>query len=45
MKRANKGNLPAMILLFLLLFLWQMGAMRLNAAYILPTPLQILEKL
>ena len=45
MKRANKGNLPAMILLFLLLFLWQLGAMRLNAAYILPTPLQILEKL
>ena len=45
MKRANKGNLPAMILLFLLLFLWQLGAMRLNAAYILPTPLQILENL
>ena len=45
MKKANKGNLPAMILLFLLLFLWQLGAMRLNAAYILPTPLQILEKL
>ena len=45
MKRANKGNLPAMILLFLLLMLWQLGAMRLNAAYILPTPLQILEKL
>ena len=45
MKRANKGNLPAMILLFVLLMLWQLGAMRLNAAYILPTPLQILEKL
>ena len=45
MKKANKGNLPAMILLFLLLMLWQLGAMRLNAAYILPTPLQILEKL
>ena len=45
MKKANRGNLPAMILLFLLLFLWQLGAMRLNAAYILPTPLQILEKL
>ena len=45
MKRANRGNLPAMILLFLLLMLWQLGAMRLNAAYILPTPLQILEKL
>ena len=45
MKKANKGNLPAMILLFVLLMLWQLGAMRLNAAYILPTPLQILEKL
>ena len=45
MKKANRGNLPAMILLFLLLMLWQLGAMRLNAAYILPTPLQILEKL
>lgn len=45
MKKANKGNLPAMILLFVLLILWQLGAMRVNAAYILPTPLQILKKL
>ena len=45
MKKANKGNLPAMILLFALLILWQLGAMKVNAAYILPTPLQILEKL
>ena len=45
MKKANKGNLPAMILLFALLVLWQLGAMKVNAAYILPTPLQILDKL
>ena len=45
MKKANKGNLPAMILLFMLLILWQLGAMKVNAAYILPTPLQILNKL
>ncbi len=45
MRRANRGNLPAMILLFMLLFCWQLGAMKLDAAYILPTPVQILEKL
>ena len=45
MKKANRGNLPALLLLLMLLMLWQLGAMRLNAAYILPTPLQILEKL
>ena len=45
MKRANRGNLPAMILLFALLMLWQFGAMKIDAAYILPTPLQILKKL
>ncbi len=45
MKKANRGNLPALILLFLVLLLWQLGAMKVNAAYILPTPLQILEKL
>lgn len=45
MKSANRGNLPALIFLFLLLFLWQLGAMRVNAAYILPTPIQILQRL
>lgn len=43
--KANKGNLPAMILLFALLVLWQLAAMKVNAAYILPTPIQILQKL
>jgi len=45
MKKANRGNLPALMLMFALLIFWQLGAMKVNAAYILPTPLQILEKL
>lgn len=43
--KANRNNLPAMVLLLALLVLWQLGAMRVNAAYILPSPLQILQKL
>ncbi len=45
MKQANRGNLPALIFLFALLLLWQLGAMEVNAAYILPTPIQILQRL
>ena len=45
MKKACRGNLPALIFLFALLVLWQLGAMEVNAAYILPTPIQILQKL
>ena len=45
MKKRGRGNLPAMIVLFALLMLWQLGAMTVNAAYILPTPLQVLQKL
>ena len=45
MKKACKANLPAMIFLFALLILWQAGAMGLDAAYILPSPTQILAKL
>ena len=37
--------IPAMIFLFALLILWQAGAMGLDAAYILPSPTQILAKL
>ena len=33
------------IFLFALLMLWQLGAMKVNASYILPTPIQILQKL
>lgn len=40
-----KKNLPALVLIFIILMLWQMGAMRMDAAYILPSPVQILQKL
>ena len=44
MKGANRGNLPAAVFLFCLLLIWQLGAMEVNAAYILPTPVQILQR-
>jgi putative hydroxymethylpyrimidine transport system permease protein len=40
-----KKNLPSIILMLLLLGLWQMIAMIINAHYILPSPTQILTKL
>ena len=45
MKHANRANLPAAILVFLLLMLWQAAAMGMGAAFILPTPVQVLQKL
>jgi putative hydroxymethylpyrimidine transport system permease protein len=39
------AQLPALLFLFALLILWQIAANRMNAAYILPTPIQILEKI
>ena len=45
MKKRGRGNLPAMIVLFALLMVWQLGAMKVNAAYILPTPVQVIQKL
>lgn len=45
MKNTCKNQLPALIVVFVLLILWQMGAMHMNAAYILPSPTQILQKL
>ena len=45
MKKACKGNLPALLFLFALLMLWQLGAMKIDASYILPTPMQILQRL
>ena len=41
----NRGNLPALIFLFAFLVVWQIGAFAVDAAYILPTPIQILQKL
>ena len=45
MRKTCRNNLPAAIFLFVLLMLWQIGAMKVDAAYILPTPVQILQKL
>ena len=45
MKNNSKANLPAMILVFALLMVWQCAAMGINAAYILPTPWQVLVRL
>ncbi|MCI8869262.1 MAG: ABC transporter permease [Lawsonibacter sp.] len=45
MKKACKNNLPALLFLFALVMVWQLGAMGVNAAYILPSPVQILRKL
>ena len=41
----NKINLPSLILTFILLIIWQIAAMGINAAYILPTPIQVIKKL
>ena len=45
MKKANRANLPAAILVFLLLMIWQAAAMGMDAAYILPSPIQVLQRL
>ncbi len=45
MRKTCRANLPAAIFIFILLLLWQMGAMGLDAAYILPSPTQILRRL
>ena len=41
----KNANLPALIFVFILLVLWQAGAMGMDAAYILPSPTQILARL
>ena len=47
MKKPNplRKNLPALILVFVLLFSWQAGAMNMNASYILPSPSDIMKKM
>lgn len=45
MRRSNKGNLPAAALALALLMLWQSAAMGVDAAYILPSPLQVVMRL
>ena len=41
----KNADLPALIFLFILLVIWQAGAMGMNAAYILPSPTQILVRM
>ena len=41
----KNANLPALIFLFVLLVIWQAGAMGMNAAYIPPSPTQILVRM
>ncbi len=43
-KRRN-SSLPAAMLVFAFLMIWQAAALRMNAAYILPSPLQVLRRL
>lgn len=45
MKNNAKANLPAAIVLLALLMLWQAAAMGVHAAYILPSPVQVLQRL
>lgn len=45
MKKRSRDGLPPLLFLGALLLLWQLGAMEVDAAYILPTPLQILRRL
>ena len=50
-KKTNKmgsrmnANLPALILVAVLLFAWQVAAMGIDAAYILPSPVQVVVRL
>lgn len=45
MKNNVKANLPAAVLVLCALMLWQGAAMGIDAAYILPSPVQVLERL
>ncbi|MDY4104928.1 MAG: ABC transporter permease [Oscillospiraceae bacterium] len=45
MKNRAKANLPAAVLMLCLLMIWQGAAMGIDAAYILPSPVQVVQKL
>jgi putative hydroxymethylpyrimidine transport system permease protein len=45
MRKSVKNNLPASILMLALLLIWQAAAMKLDAAYILPSPTRIIKRL
>ena len=42
-RKAPSYNLPAAVLMLVLLMLWQAGAMKLDAAYIVTSQIQIVE--
>ena len=44
MRNNARSNIPALIIFFALLVIWQGAAMGIDAAYILPSPVQVLEK-
>ena len=43
--KTNRANLPAAMLVFALLMFWQIAAMGMNAAYIMPSPAQVVQRL
>ncbi len=43
--KKKDNNLPAAMLMFLILMIWQGAAMKVDAAYILPSPIQVLVRL
>ncbi len=45
MRQSNSGNLSAAVLAFALLMVWQAVALGIDAAYILPGPLQVVSRL
>lgn len=45
MKKNLNQNLPAAILMAVLLMIWQMAALKIDAAYILPSPVQVVVRL
>lgn len=45
MRKKVLNNMTSSLFLVLLFLVWQIGAMQINASYILPTPIQILQKL
>ncbi|WP_099205016.1 ABC transporter permease [Scatolibacter rhodanostii] len=45
MRKTNRANIPAALLSLALLMIWQAAAMGIQAAYILPSPLQVILRL
>ena len=45
MKKRKNPYLPSALLVALFLIIWQAAAMGMNAAYILPSPVQVLQRL